>query len=487
MKKGLEYAIVVLLLLPLFFINIKSSHDWGDDFAQYIHQAQNLLTSISQNETGYVFNPDEFIGPQAYPVGFPLLLSPIIALSGINYTALTLYISLFFIATFFVGFLFFRKYFSFLVSALTICIIAYNPIMLGFKTEVLSDMPFLFFVMTILLLQTKKQTIPVIIMTAMLVGFIMHIRTVGVTLVISILIYQVYTIYKNQTDKKPLIKNTLVFLISTLIIYFAIKFAFPAQSNYINPFDIESLFIDSCSNFSYHQLSYQLFFSGYKLEDYYFILTITSACLTCFTIIGLLWDFKLNKITLPFIFICVYGVAISVFKYNNTGLRFVLPCIFILFYYAILGLKQTLNPLITNKKWLPAFFSIIVLFSYNQAWAKIYANREKIIDGPETPKALEFFDYIKKNTSSTDLIVFDKPRALSLYTHRKAIYLNPKLFRYHLIKEFVKYKATYWASCSSIYSKDHALIENDPTLYESKVFDNGSCKLYKLKDTYKIY
>ena len=372
MKKGFEYLIVLVLLLPLSIINIKSSHDWGDDFAQYIHQAQNLLVGVSQNETGYVFNPNEFIGPQAYPVGFPILLIPIIAFFGVNYTALLLYISLFFITTFFIGFLFLRRSFSFIISAITIFIIAYNPIMLRFKTEVLSDIPFLFFVMIILLLQTKKQTIPVILITAILTAFTMHIRTVGITLLFSVLIYQVYNIFKNKAEKKQILKNISLFLIPTLTVYFSIKIVLPAQSNYINPFNFESLIIDSFNNFSYHQLSYQLFFSGYKLEDYYFILTISSACLTCFTIIGLLWDIKQNKITLPLVFICIYGIAISIFKYNNTGLRFVLPCLFILFYYSILGLKQTLNPLVTNKKWLSAFFALIILFSYNQAWVKMY-------------------------------------------------------------------------------------------------------------------
>ncbi len=487
MKKGYEYLIIVGLLLPLFFINIKSSHDWGDDFAQYIHQAQNLLEGVSQNETGYVFNPNEFIGPQAYPVGFPLLLAPVIAACGINYTALTLYMSLFFVAAFFVGFLYFRKYFSFVVSSAIIFIIAYNPIMLGFKTEVLSDMPFLFFVMTILLLQTKKQTIPLIILTALLAGFTMQIRTVGVTLVASILIYQLYNLYKNNTNRKQSLANLVLFLVPTLLIYFGIKLAIPAESNYINPFEYRSILIDAINNFSYHQLSFQLFFSGYKLDDYYFILTITSACLTCLTIIGLLWDIKLNNLKLPFIFMCVYGIAISVFKYNNTGLRFVLPCLFILFYFCTLGLKQILTPLITNKNWLPLFFVLVISFSYHQAWATIYADNKKIQDGPEKPEALAFFNFIKENTLPTDLISFDKPRVLSLYTQRPSIYLNPKLYRYELTKEFMKYKVTYWAVCSSIYSNNHFLIENDTTIYDKKVFDNGYCKLYKLKPSYKIY
>ena len=91
MKKVIEHTVLLLFLIPLFFINIKSSHDWGDDFAQYIHQAKNISEGISQNNTGYVFNSDVFLGPNAYPTGFPLLLAPIIKNYGFVISEVTIF------------------------------------------------------------------------------------------------------------------------------------------------------------------------------------------------------------------------------------------------------------------------------------------------------------------------------------------------------------------------------------------------------------
>ena len=83
MRKIIEHTILLLFLIPLFFINIKSSHDWGDDFAQYIHQAKNISEGISQNETGYIYNPDiAVLGPQAYPIGLPMILASFIESEG---------------------------------------------------------------------------------------------------------------------------------------------------------------------------------------------------------------------------------------------------------------------------------------------------------------------------------------------------------------------------------------------------------------------
>ena len=84
-NKTVFYFIFFTLFMPLLLINVKSSHDWGGDFAQYINQAKCIVEGKSQNETGYIFNEQNpFIGPPSYPVGFPMLLTPVYCLFGNN-------------------------------------------------------------------------------------------------------------------------------------------------------------------------------------------------------------------------------------------------------------------------------------------------------------------------------------------------------------------------------------------------------------------
>src|SRR5665647_826332 len=142
LSKPLSILIVAaILFLPLIFIGTRSSHDWGDDFAQYIHQAANIVNGIPQSETGYVYNQLNYIGPQAYPVGFPLLLVPSYAIAGNRMVAFTTFISLIYIILGLLMVIFYRKYFSWITAIVLAFIFLYNPQMILFKREIMSDIP----------------------------------------------------------------------------------------------------------------------------------------------------------------------------------------------------------------------------------------------------------------------------------------------------------------------------------------------------------
>ena len=64
---------------------LTGEHPWGDDWAQYVLHARNLVTGRPYPDTGYMFNPDfPFAGPPAYAPGAPLVLLPAVALFGID-------------------------------------------------------------------------------------------------------------------------------------------------------------------------------------------------------------------------------------------------------------------------------------------------------------------------------------------------------------------------------------------------------------------
>src|SRR5574342_64459 len=100
----MPYKTAIVLALILFASALLGSsvltrgHVWGDDFAAYIGQAQSILggemdrfvarngftVSESSREAGHQ------MGPAAYPWGFPLLLVPVYALTGLSPLALKL-------------------------------------------------------------------------------------------------------------------------------------------------------------------------------------------------------------------------------------------------------------------------------------------------------------------------------------------------------------------------------------------------------------
>ena len=57
----------------------------------YIMNAINIVKGIPYAQTGYIYNPDmASIGPPVYPPVFPLILSPFIAIWGVNLLILKL-------------------------------------------------------------------------------------------------------------------------------------------------------------------------------------------------------------------------------------------------------------------------------------------------------------------------------------------------------------------------------------------------------------
>jgi hypothetical protein len=140
------YILVAVSCLHLFFINIKDSHDWGDDFAQYIHQAENITKGISQTETGYIYNKEyPLYSPPSYFMGFPLLLAPVYAIAGNSIIAFSFLISVFLFLCALIFFRFFNCYFNPFSSYLLVLIIVYNPWMMNYKMGIGSDIPFAFF------------------------------------------------------------------------------------------------------------------------------------------------------------------------------------------------------------------------------------------------------------------------------------------------------------------------------------------------------
>ena len=77
-SKYAPYLLLVLLSIPLFFLNIYSVHTWGDDFAQYIKEAQNIAWGKPYYQSNYIYNQyNPTYAPPQYPPGFPFLLAQV--------------------------------------------------------------------------------------------------------------------------------------------------------------------------------------------------------------------------------------------------------------------------------------------------------------------------------------------------------------------------------------------------------------------------
>jgi hypothetical protein len=480
MRKLSEYGAILILLIPLFFINIKSTHDWGDDFAQYLHQAKNITQEKNLNETGYLFNKDYFIGPIAYPPGFPLLLAPIVNNFELDFKVLNYYMSLFWLLSCFFGFLILRARLSFFSSMAITLIIAYNPQMINFKTEVVSDYPFTCFSLIVLFLLNQKPSILLSILTGLLIGFLIHIRSIGIIMVPVFIIHQLLLLKKGEFTAKLIFQTSLLGILSAGIAATTILLMFPVNTNYPGLFEANNLWLNWNQQASYNTDKIFMFFRWFNLEAFFYIGVISGSALIVFSILGYLQELRKRKFSPILLFFTFYLLVIISYKYGNTGLRFMYPLLFIFFLFSAEALKKTLYSFQLYQAWLKYVFMVLILFSYSFEIKTIIKTTDTPYEGPCTPMAEEAFAYIRKEVPADAVIHFDKPRALALFTDRKSFVTNPHVEHYDLCKNLKTFGANY-VLASTVLS-DHKTYQTAAKLPDQfiPVFQNKEFTLYRV-------
>ncbi|HEV7525670.1 MAG TPA: hypothetical protein VGP92_11940 [Acidimicrobiia bacterium] len=137
----------VAILCKIFY---QPGHDWGDDFALYIRQAQALVNGnvgevIAVNRYAVAESSAGRFSPLIYPWGFPLLLAPVVAVWGVSYAKLKIVV----IASF-LGFLFclhrlVQRRAGPVAAALLVTLIGSSVIYVGWTSSVTSDFPYVCF------------------------------------------------------------------------------------------------------------------------------------------------------------------------------------------------------------------------------------------------------------------------------------------------------------------------------------------------------
>jgi len=431
-KSFFKTAIIALLCLPLFFINVKSSHDWGDDFAQYIHQAKNIVKGIPQTNTGYIFNEQNpLFGPRCYPIGFPLLLAPVYAIAGNSIHSFDLLITSFLFLSAIIMFIFYRKHFSSLVAGILVLVFIYNPFLLNFKMDIMSDIPFIFFLLlcTYLYQSLKPFNYQKALLLALLAAFLISIRNIGVIFIITVFIDSMVHYFRNRKEIRSRIYGSKEVLFPLVIasgglIGFIIlnKIIFHTSSD---GFFSYSYFFDSSQiihliqkNLNYNVVTLRGFFETYN-GNWNFISIICSTIIVAFIILGMIRK-RSEHIDFIDTLVLLYSGMVIIYPYSSAGIRFLLPVVPYFLYYSIIGMKSLKINLRMNHQILAVLFGTMILFTYKTQWINILNTQDTIIQGPQEPENQAAFDYIIHNLPEDARINFTKPRALALYADRSA-------------------------------------------------------------------
>lgn len=420
--------IVVILAILLGTSILTRGHQWGDDFAWYILQAKTIADgSMDEFIQTSIFTNSEsttHVGPTAYPWGYPLLLTPVYILKGIHPLALKLPSVLFYAGFLVCLYLLAKTGFSDKESLLLVALFAFNPLLLRFLDQILSDIPFLFFSTLSLYLIVKDQRRSTL--NSILIGasifFVVFIRATGILLLGCFLIVAFFEVLQERRDRQTvgrLVWESSLVCASFTVLFILGSLIFPSGGgSYVSQYATMS--VDQIRDFAGRYFNiYGFFFgetSGWKYVYYVLI---------PFFVLGAAVEWKRRLI---FILFFVFWMMAHIAYPYWQGARYIFPLLPIFMYFTFAGIKFALAKLpqqySSTGQWVFYGFWLLMTVTFlvrstGIAYANLQNNRS--INGPFDPYSKEVYRYIKDETSADNVIVFFKPRIMRLMTDRDSI------------------------------------------------------------------
>jgi hypothetical protein len=459
-KKLINLIILVMLLFAALLLSwngFTDGHNWGGDFAAYIMQAQSILkgnpSKFIQENRFMIESSTRWIGPVAYPWGFPALLVPCLALFGVNMLALkslNIIFYLFFLISLWLGF---RRYHSRFWRIILVSLFALNPYFLRFMNNVLSDIPFLFFsTLSIFLIGRvviQKRKLVSKIMDQVLLGILtaisFYIRSEGVLIIATLGVSQFTVVMKNIIDqqKEEATSKTKDILLRSFsnTLSNSRRFILPYFCFFLLTFIWRTVLPEGGSS---HLSLIKSVSSGQIINHllYYFNLparfftglpdgvgpTLFGASLPLF-IIGIVKRRNLDY------HIIAYGALYILLLFiwpGRQGLRYLFPILPFYTSFVLTGVESIHDKSdeIFNAFWKVASVCsvIIIVAFFLRISIKDASNNLKgqrmVKTGPYASTSTDLFTFISNNTESDSIIVFFKPRVMRLFTNRQSLVID---------------------------------------------------------------
>lgn len=420
-------SLVIVLSMIIGACTLTRGHQWGDDFAWYIVQAKSILegaTDEFMQQSAFTNGESTtHVGPLAYPWGYPLILLPVYAIKGISPLALKLP-ALFFYAGFLVVlYLLMRSRLTQSESLLVVALFAFNPLLLGFLDQILSDIPFLFFSTLSLLLITREpqRSIPHHAAIGAAIFFTTFLRVTGILLLGCFLIVEFFRLLRHRRDRTvvmSILQGAFIVCAVFILLWIGGLVLFPSGgesyfSQYAQLLETARGFIPAYFNV------FSLFFGDTQGWKYLYYLILI------FFLLGAWHRRKQEPIFLLF-FVFWIGVHIT-YPYWQ-GPRYIFPLLPIFIYFIFQGMKFVISVLpkgyqLFGKRAFFGFWILIAGIFLLESGRNAYVNmqNDRVINGPFDPFSAEVYSYIKEKTPRDSVVVFFKPRVMVMMTEHPTI------------------------------------------------------------------
>jgi hypothetical protein len=381
----------------------------------YIRHAQNIARGEPYDATGYIYNPlNPGIGPRVYPPGLPLLLAPVVWTAGLDLWPMKALIVACFIGALLVMVALTRDIMPARYVTGLVLLVGLNPFFWEFKDHVLSDVPFLLWVLLSLLLFTRADAaLPAPgwrLVLAVLAGMTAYAayatRTLAVVLIPCFIGYSLVR-YRRITASAAIASAISVVLAGvqhTVWVHdasYADQLSNPAAAAQRNVPEYLRSFSDLWEN-GYSDTVRKLAFVGSgALAGFGYVTTVRGG-------VGLLHLFPV-----------LYLVPVILWP-SFQGMRFLIPVVPFFFVFCLLGVRWLDRA--AAARWGTANAMLALFLGATLA---VYAARYSTLDsgpfqeGIGKRESRELFEFVNGSTDPADVFVFSRPRALALMTRRQ--------------------------------------------------------------------
>jgi hypothetical protein len=419
--------VIILISLSLGACILTRGHQWGDDFAWYILQAKSIVNGTTDEfmEQSAFTNQQSttHLGPLAYPWGYPLILTPVLAVKGISPLGLKLP-ALFFYAGFLICLYFLMK--TRLTpneSLLVVALFAFNPLLLQFLDQILSDIPFLFFstLSLLLMMQEDKRTLMHSVWIGVAIFFTTFLRVTGALLLGCFLIVEFFRLLKERKDRTAvvnIIQHSFMVCVVFAVLWVINLVLFPGGGeSYLSQY---AGLIETAGRLSlgYFHVFGQFFGATSAWKVLYSVVLI-------FFLLGAWVRRKQEPI---FILFFVFWMIVHITYPYWQGPRYVFPILPIIIYFAFQGMEVVISRLPVEyqpggQRVFYGFWILIAgLFLLTSATnAYVNLQNDRAINGPFDPFSTEVYNYIKEETPPDSVVIFFKPRVMVMMTEHPTI------------------------------------------------------------------
>ena len=452
-KPILILLIIIPLALILSIILFDTQGVIISDAATYLIFAKSLVEGKGISLLNSPLEPLPK-GGATFPFGYPLIIAFFYILFGGNLLLIRTSSIILFLAGIFVSYMFFKRKLDVFFLVCVIFLIGINVSFLQITDSLLSEMAyFLFSTLAILMFEKGtqrylKKRYSYLAISVLLIAFTYHIRTIGIALILSPVIF---FIIKRDYKTAGIIALSLILL---LLPWFLRNKYYGIESDYIRQLFLKQIHDPSLGTLGpIELLTHRL---PVNLQRYFItIIPESIACrfsyltdwnkevkfiLSVFIMFPMLYGYfsmLLTKRTILEIYIFIYVSICLLWPEYWSWVRFIIGVIPFFIYYLIVGIMLILRKVRLSSNAIKfCVLTVVALLTVSHFERISFLAKHKTLDHDYV--YIEAAKWLKENTPPNSIIIAKKPGAIYLYSGRKStgfLYSRDSELQFQRIKE----------------------------------------------------